>query len=193
MQERWGVPLDQLPAQQVDIDAAKALLADAGQDSGFELTLTTINGYDWMDPAAVTVKQQLAEIGITITIQRLDLGVWINNFRAKQMGFTFNDWATQPDPNLLFYRHFHQAPEGADFRNWNNAEASALLDRGRAASDPDTRRAAYAEFQQLLADTAPTIMLFSADHVTVRSDKVRNYVQHPTGWYYGLARTWLAE
>ena len=41
--------------------------------------------------------------------------------------------------------------------------------------------------------SVPTIMLFSADLVTVRNEKVRNYVQHPTGWYYGLARTYLAQ
>jgi peptide/nickel transport system substrate-binding protein len=27
----------------------------------------------------------------------------------------------------------------------------------------------------------------------VGNEKVRNYVQHPTGWYYGLARTFLAQ
>ncbi len=191
MQERWGVPMADLPMQGPDIAKAKALLKEAGLDAGFGLTLTTINGYDWMDPAAVTLKQQLAPIGIDLTIQRVDLGVWIKNFRAQQMGLTFNDWATQPDPNLLFYRHFHQRPQGADFRNWYNAAASELLDQGRAEADFDKRRAIYARFQQILAETVPTIMLFSADHVIARRDSVRNFVQHPTGWYYGLARTWL--
>ncbi|MDN2567179.1 ABC transporter substrate-binding protein [Aquibium sp. A9E412] len=193
MQERWGVPLEELPNETVDIERAKALLEEAGHGDGFELTLTTINGYDWMDPAAVTLKQQLAEIGIDLNIQRVDLGVWINNFRSSQMGFTFNDWATQPDPNLLFYRHFHQKPEGADFRNWDNAEASALLDKGRAESDYEARRELYSQFQTIMAETVPTIMLFSADHIVVRDEAVKNYVQHPTGWYYGFARTYLDE
>jgi peptide/nickel transport system substrate-binding protein len=193
MQDSWGVPIEELPNATRDVERAKALLDEAGLGDGFDLTLTTINGYDWMDPAAVTLREQLAEIGINLEIQRVDLGVWIDNFRSRQMGFTFNDWATQPDPNLLFYRHFHQQPEGADFRNWNNEEASALLDRGRAESDPEKRREIYAEFQNLLAETAPTIMLFSADHVTVRDQKVKNFTQHPTGWYYGLVRTHLDE
>jgi peptide/nickel transport system substrate-binding protein len=109
------------------------------------------------------------------------------------MGFTFNDWATAPDPNLLFYRHFHKAPEGADFRNWNHTEASRLLDEGRIEHDRAKRKEIYARFQKVLAESAPTIMLFSADHVTVRNERVRNFAQHPTGWYYGLARTWLAD
>jgi peptide/nickel transport system substrate-binding protein len=193
MQERWGVPRDQLANQKPDPAKAKQLLAEAGHADGLELTLTTIAGYDWMDPAAVTLREQLAGSGMRLNIQRVDLGVWINNFRARKMGFTFNDWATQPDPNLLFHRHFHKAPEGADFRNWNNDEASRLLDAGRSESDPAKRKEIYQQFQKLLAESVPTIMLFSADHITVRNDRVQNYAQHPTGWYYGLARTWLKK
>ena len=193
MADAWGVDAGELPNMARDVEKAKALLAEAGHADGFDLKLTIINGYDWMDPAAVTLKEQLAEIGIDLSIEKVDLGVWINNFRSKQMGFTFNDWASQPDPNLLFYRHFHKAPEGADFRNWANDEASALLDQGRAESDPAKRKEIYAEFQKLLAETVPTIMLFSADHVTVRDEGVKNFTQHPTGWYYGLVRTYLDE
>lgn len=193
MQDRWGVPLAQLPDQKPDVEKAKKLLAEAGHPSGIELNLTTIIGYDWMDPAAVTLREQLAKAGIKLNIQRIELGVWIKNFQSKQMGFTFNDWATQPDPNLLFYRHFHSAPQGADFRNWKNETASKLLDEGRIESDPAKRKEIYAKFQKEMAATVPTVMLFSADHITVRGDKVKNYVQHPTGWYYGLARTYLAQ
>ncbi len=193
LEDRWGVPASELPFQARDLERARALMEDAGHGDGVDITLTTINGYDWMDPAAVTLKEQLGEIGIDLQIQRVDLGVWIDNFRSRQMGFTFNDWATQPDPNLLFFRHFHKQPEGADFRNWNNEEASELLARGRSESDYDERKDIYAQFQKVLAETVPTIMMFSSDHIVVRDEAVQNYSQHPTGWYYGIARTWLDE
>jgi len=191
MQDRWGVPLDELPNQGVDIERAKALMVEAGYADGASIKLTTINGYDWMDPAAVTLKEQLAPIGLDVQIERADLGVWIKNFRASEMGFTFNDWATQPDPNMLFFRHFHKKPEGADFRNWNNDEASVLLEQGRASSSYEERKQIYADFQKLMAETVPTIMMFSADHIVVRSEAVKNFEQHPTGWHFGLARAFL--
>jgi len=34
----------------------------------------------------------------------------------------------------------------------------------------------------------PTIMLFSSDIVTVANERVKNLYQHPTGWYFGLAK-----
>jgi len=191
MQQQWGADPTTLPNQTVNIEAAKQLMMQAGLGGGTRLTLTTINNYDWMDPAAVTLKQQLARIGIDLSIQRVDLGVWIKNFQSRQMGFTFNDWFAVPDPDLLFYRHFHKIPEGADFRNWNDDEASALLDQGRRETDPVKRKQAYLGVQRRIAETVPTIMLFSADHVTVRNDKVRNYQHHPLGWYFGLARAYV--
>ena len=109
------------------------------------------------------------------------------------MGFTFNDWPSSPDPSLLYYRHFRAAPLGADFRNWKNEQANALLDSGREESDYATRRKIYNDFQKVLAETVPTIMMFSADLLAVERDRVRNHQQHPTGWYFGLAKTWLAD
>ena len=50
--------------------------------------------------------------------------------------------------------------------------------------------ARYGLKRLVYAEEAPTIMLFSADNVTVRSEAVQNYVQHGAGWYYGLARAW---
>lgn len=188
MQDGWGVPADDLEFVDHNPERARELLAEAGFADGVELKLTTITGYDWMDPAAVTLREQLADVGIDLSIERVDLGVWIDNFRSQNMGFTFNDWATQPDPNLLFYRHFHQRPEGADFRNWNNETASELLDEGQQTADLKERRKIYADFQKELTRTVPTIMLFSSDIVTVTNARVKNFYQHPTGWHMGLVK-----
>ncbi len=193
MQARWGLPLDQVAHQKPDIDRARKLMAEAGHPSGFDIDLTTIIGYDWMDAAAVTIAEQLKRIGIRTNIKKVELGVWVRNFQSKQMGFTFNDWPSSPDPSLLFYRHFRAAPLGADFRNWKNEQASQFLDRGREESGYEVRRGVYLDFQKVLAESVPTIMMFSADLLGVERERVRNHQQHPTGWYFGLVRTWLAD
>jgi peptide/nickel transport system substrate-binding protein len=190
MQQAWGLPLDQAPFQKPDVERARKLLSEAGHANGVTVDLTTIIGYDWMDPAAVTIAAQLQRAGINVNVQRMELGVWINNFRSRNMRFTFNDWATSPDPSLLFYRHFHKQPQGADFRNWNNDKASELLDVGQRTAEQGKRKEIYNEFQKIVAEEVPTIMLFSPDLVTVMADSVKNYQQHPTGWYFGLIKTY---
>lgn len=193
MQERWGLPLSEVPNQSVDVEKAKSLLAEAGHAGGFDIELRTIIGYDWMEPAALTLVQQLAKGGVRAHIKRLDLGAWLKNLRSRQLGFTLNDWGTPPDPNILFYRHFHEQPEGADFRNWNNDEGSKLLDRGREVQAYEKRKPIYDDFQKLLAQSSPTIMMFGADNVVVVSDKVKNHKMNPIGWHFGLVKTWLGE
>ena len=192
MQDSWGAPLDTLPDHKPDAARAKALLVEAGLGDGFSLDLITIIGFEWMDPAAVTIAQQLAPLGIRLNLQRVELGVWLNNFRTRNMKFTFNDWGTQPDPHLLYYRHFHSTPRGADFRNWNNADGDRLLDAGMATADTAKRKSIYADFQRVMDASAPTVMLYSPDLVTVAQQRVRNYVPHPTGWWFGLAKASLA-
>ena len=49
----------------------------------------------------------------------------------------------------------------------------ALLDRGLSETDAAKRKDAYVQFQKVLAETVPTVMLFSADHVSVRSEAVQ--------------------
>jgi peptide/nickel transport system substrate-binding protein len=192
MQESWGAPLNELATQRPDLDRARALLAAAGHAGGFQLDLVSIIGFEWMDPAAVTIAQQLQRVGVRLNIQRVELGVWLNAFRTRNMRFTFNDWGTQPDPHILYYRHFRSPPQGADFRNWANADADRLLDQGMETSDPAERRRIYVQLQKLMSETVPTIMLFSPNLVTVTQARVRNYAQHPTGWWFGLARAWIA-
>lgn len=193
MQDTWGLPKDEVPFQEPDIERAKQLLAEAGYEDGFEIDLKIINGYDWMNPAAVVITQQLAEIGIQVNTEKLDLGTWIENFEAKNMGFTMNDWGTQPDPHLLFYRHYHMPPEGSDFRNWNNKQASQLLDQAMATSDTDERVDLYHKFQRIFAETVPTVMLYSPKWIVATNQRVQNYVHHPTGWYFGLVQAYVAQ
>lgn len=192
MQERWGAPLDELPFQEQDIDRAKELLAEAGYPNGLDLKITTIIGFDWMTPAAETLAAQLAQAGIRATIQRQDLGVWIDNWGGRSFtDITLNDWGTVPDPSLLFDAHFQMRPVGNDFRNWNNERGTELLTQAKQATSYEERYAHYKEFQTLLAETAPTIPLFTSYITAVSQDSVHNYDQHPSGWYFGLIKTWV--
>lgn len=192
MQERWGAPLDELPMQGPDPERAREILAEAGYPDGVDVEITTIIGFDWMTPAAETLVSQLAEAGIRATVQRQDLGVWIDNWGARSfVEVTLNDWGTVPDPSLLFDAHFQMRPVGNDFRNWNDEEATELLTQAKRATDYDERYALYAEVQNMMAEDAITIPLFSSSIVAVNRDRVSNYVQHPSGWYFGLIRTWV--
>ncbi len=187
----WALPPEQLPNQRRDVARARQLLAEAGYPGGFRARLRTIVGYATMAANAQVIAANLKEVGIEVTVETVDLGVWIEDFRARRSPFTLNAWGGFTDPDLLYYRHFHSPPKGADFRRWNNPKADELLDRGRYTVDQAKRKAYYDEFQRLLAEQAPTIPLYSADLLNAYQKYVKGYVQHPSGWYYGFKDTWL--
>ncbi|QBI20799.1 ABC transporter substrate-binding protein [Egibacter rhizosphaerae] len=193
MQETWGLPLDEVPYQGQDLETAEELLAEAGYEDGFEIDLRTIQDFDWMDAAAVVITQQLAEVGIDVSTETVDLGTWIDAWNNQAAGFTLNDWGTQPDPSLLYFRHFSQEPQGADFRLWDHDEASQLLADGIATSDQEERVEIYHEFQSVMAESAPTIPLYSPQAAIATHDRLANYVHHPSGWYFGLATAYVDE
>lgn len=195
MEDRWGVPREELPFEpfeEAHLEQARDLLAEAGYPDGVEVDITTIIGYDWMDPAAATIAAQLERVGIRANIKRQDLGVWIDNWGSRSFtDITLNDWGTVPDPSLLFDAHFQMKPVGNDFRNWNSERGTELLTLAKQATDYETRYQYYSEFQKLLAESAITIPMFSSYITAVSQDKVKNYNQHPSGWYFGLIKTYL--
>lgn len=189
----YAAKLEELPNQQRDLDQAKALLREAGYGDGVEMTLRSIISYPTLMAAAQVIEANLREVGIRATIEPVELGVWIQDFRAKTFPPTMNSWGGFADPDLAYYRHFHPQPEGEDFRRWNNPRAGELLDLGRRTYDVEKRREIYLEFQRLVAEEAPSIPLYSADIPVVAQEKVKGYVQHPSGWYYGFREAWIEE
>ena len=105
--------------------------------------------------------------------------MWINNFRTKKMGFTFNDWGTQPDPHLLYYATSAKRRKvpTSELENAKPTRSSTKVEARPIQAQGRLRRS------KLVAEEVPTIALFSADNVTVRSEAVQNYVQHGAGWY----------
>jgi peptide/nickel transport system substrate-binding protein len=140
---------------------------------------------------APIIAANLKDAGISVKVETVDLGVWIEDWRARREPVTLNAWGGFMDPDLLYYRHFHTQPKGMDFRRWNSAKADDLLDKGRSTVDPAARKAYYDELQRLMADDPICVPLYSADLLNVMQKRVQGYVQHPSGWYYGFKGAWL--
>ncbi len=187
----WALGPDQLPNQKRDVAKAKQLLADAGHPNGFDMKLRTIVGYATMAANAPIIAANLKDVGINVTVETVDLGVWIEDWNKRREPITLNAWGGFMDPDLLYYRHFHSQPKGMDFRRWNNPKADELLDKGRSTVDPAQRKPYYDDLQKLMAEDPICIPLYSADLLTVQRPQVKGYVQHPSGWYFGFKDTWV--
>lgn len=187
----WALPPEELPYDTRDLERSQELLEEAGYPDGFDMTLRTIVGYGTMAANAPVIADNLSDIGINVDVETVDLGVWIEDWRNRREPVTLNAWGGFMDPDLLFYRHFHQPPDGVDFRRCGSEELDALLDAGRSTVDPDERQQIYHEVQRKIAEDSSMLSLYSGDLLNVKQPYVEGYVQHPSGWYYGFTDTWL--
>lgn len=171
---------------QRDLERAEELLDESSYD-GEPLTLTSIQGFDALNAAAQVIVDNLSDLGLDVEIQTVELGVWIEDWTERKFDtFTMNSWGGFVDPDLLYFNHFHQQPEGADFRRWDNEEVSELIDEGRQTVGEDERREIYLEIQRLIGEQVPLVPLYSADFVGAQRPEVENWSVHPSGHYHDL-------
>ena len=182
----WALPWQELPNQQRDVAKAKQILQRAGYTGRVPMKIRNIVGFPALAAALPVIVDNLKEAGIDVTVETVDGGVWIKDWIVPQSPPTMNDWGGFVDPDQAFYRHFHSAPGGKDFRRWKNKAADELMDTGRVTLDRAKRKALYDQLQRMVAEDAITIPLYSPDLLYVRQKTLKGFQPHSTGFYYGL-------
>ncbi|MDF1490155.1 ABC transporter substrate-binding protein [Tessaracoccus caeni] len=153
-----------------DPDAAKALLAEAGYESGLTLRLRVPTA-PYATAAARVVSAQLAEVGITAQVEELDFNRWLD------LVFTKKDY------DLTMVAHVEPRDAAAFVRegyywNYQNPEFADLLAQADAAPAEDEAKI-MAEAVRMLADDAaaawlwllPNLVITTTDIVGVNQDQ----------------------
>jgi peptide/nickel transport system substrate-binding protein len=162
----------------------------------FAVTLVTSDEPPW-GQVAQAVSDQLRKIGVDAKVQSVSAAALVSKFvmpRQFQMALTVFD--NGPDPDQYSLWHSGAPPE--TFNLGGYLPRQALIDKdledGRAATDRRARRAAYADFQDLMVQAAPAIFLVSPDYAylvarrvhAVRTNPVIEPVdrlEYATSWY----------
>ena len=152
-----------------DVDAAKALLAQAGYPGGFDMTITVPSNYQpHMDTAEVVV-EQLKAIGVNAVIQPVEWETWVSeayvgrNFQATLVGV---DASTMTARALL---ERFTSTYSKNFINYNNAEYDALFAQAQACYDDAEQTEIYKAMERNLTENAANVYIQDlADLVAVR-------------------------
>jgi len=152
-----------------DVAKAKALLAEAGYPDGISMTITAPSNYKpHMDTAQVLV-QQLAEAGITATIEPIEWESWISdvyvgrNFQSTVVGVD----ASNMTARALLERF--QSDAGNNFINYSNEEYDDLFARALETTDDAEQTSLYKEMEKNLTVNAANVYIQDmADMVAVR-------------------------
>jgi peptide/nickel transport system substrate-binding protein len=143
---------------------AKELLKEAGMESGFSCTLDILNKIERVN-AAQAIQSQLAEVGITVTIQQHDSGTFwsLGDEKSgdawKKLQLIVNRFSMQPDPS---WATAWFTPDQIGVWNWerfNNPEFGELHKQGLVEIDEAKRDEMYKRMQDLMEESGAYVFL----------------------------------
>ncbi len=139
-----------------DVEAARALLAEAGYGDGLQITLHTPDTGNRPDLAAV-LKEQWSEIGVDIEISVEPESVYYadNGWLEVDLGIT--GWGSRPYPQ--FYLDVMLVSDAIwNESHFSDEEFDSLAAIAGTTLDEEERIQAYADIQRLLIERGPIII-----------------------------------
>jgi peptide/nickel transport system substrate-binding protein len=130
---------------------------------------------------ATAIAQQLADVGIQVSIQWLEWGTFYGDIRRGDFDCFALTWVGITDPDGLRLRFSSKAfpPGGFNRGRYSNPEVDALVQEGARELDPAKRREIYARAQALLAEDVPYVSLWYPDNVAVTQRGIGNVLLPP--------------
>jgi peptide/nickel transport system substrate-binding protein len=165
----------------LDIDKAKALLAEAGYGDGFEVGIVVREAQERID-IAQSLQNTFGQAGITVNITVGTAKQILGEYRARTHDIYLGAWGPDyPDPNTNAGT-FAFNPDNSDeagatgllaWRNsWHIPEMSDATLAAVVENDRDTRATMYQELQREHMRTSPFAVMFQKIEQTGRADNV---------------------
>ena len=168
----------------LDLEKAKALMAESGVTLPLEVSLTVRNNQERMD-IAQSVQNTFGQIGINVTLDVGDGKQVLEKYRARQHDITVQTWGPDyPDPHTNAST-FAQNPDNSDEAKatgylawrtaWDPGALGAMTDAAVAERDGDKRKAMYEEIQRTHRDTSAFVLMFQQASQTALRANVEGF------------------
>ena len=158
-----------------DVEQARALLAEAGQEGGFEIELRTWDGFEIPDLAAL-VQDAAQQVGIRVRLNITDPGTYYGDAVYGQSPwldstFGITDYGHRGVPNVLLTAPLtSKGPWNS--AHFKNPAYDQLVADYAAALDLDSQRAAARQIQELLLEETPIIFPYFYFHLGATTNTV---------------------
>ena len=167
-----------------DVNAAKALLAEAGYGPGHPLPpltmMKSITGVNLRVVDSVLVRS-LAEAGIRVKVRYESWAVLDRAITARQAEMFSLAWiADIPDPES-FLRSLTYSTSATNYFRYRSAAVDSILDAARATLDGERRNALYRRAENAILHDAPFLPLYSTVSFIGMKDNVAGLEMNPLG------------
>ncbi|NSX54552.1 ABC transporter substrate-binding protein [Parasulfitobacter algicola] len=165
----------------LDIEKAKALLAEAGVD-GMELELGVREAQERIE-IAQSLQNTAAQVGIKINITVGTSKQILARYRARELDIYVGAWGPDyPDPHTNAGT-FAYNPDNSDEANatgllawrngWDTGGLTEMVDAAVVENDRETRAQMYRDIQAQFRETSPFIVMFQLTEQIGRQENVQ--------------------
>ena len=163
-----------LPLVARDVEKAKALLQESGvTNPSFEL-IQNAGAVD-EEKATVLIQAQLAEVGITVNIAKIDsTTAWTrltNGEYQAEMNWWYNE--TRDPDNALRWCAWGSGDNKSYYTRYNNDEVNKLIDQAAGETDAAKRAEMYAKIQQICVDEVAQVAIYHPNWLNAYSPKLK--------------------
>lgn len=177
-----------------DVEKAKALLAEAGVDpSTIQLKLYSFQGPLW-GAVATFVQANLADIGITATIELTEFPAYRALQTAGQFDFALDGrqpWYNDPDAHITIGYLSSLADTAMTFRMPQDKALDDLILKAQQTVDTAERTALYHQVQEEIIKRVPGAYLFSPKLIVFQRANVEGLVVNsapPLNEYWSVSK-----
>lgn len=168
-----GVNEDLHNTYNYDVEKAKELMAEAGYEDGFEMTIQSPNGRYPQDRETVeVVAGMLSEIGIEAKLEFMEWGAFVEMRDANEnedMYLLGLSSSLYDSAQSLDYYGSWLAEEHIGYKN---EEIDELLQEAEIGMDQDQRIEQYQRVQEIAAEELPHINLHQLEQAFAVSDRI---------------------
>lgn len=156
---------------------AKSLLAAAGVKN-LTMEMMVTSEYPQTITAAQVIASELQPLGITVKIQTLDFGTWLDQEESGDFDSFILGWLGNLDPSDYYYAQ--QVTGGSfNFQKFSNATVDKLLDQAQTTTDVAQRKSLYDQAATIIVNQASYIYLYNPDVIQGYSDDLHGYTVRP--------------
>ena len=167
--DRYTAGLDHAQAQ----DKARNLLRAAGI-RGLSMGLMVTTEYPETVTAAQVVAANLADVGISVRIEQLDFGAWLDRQSAGEFDALLLGWLGNIDPDDFYYSQ-HHSKGTSNSQKYRNPDVDRLLDAGRTELNMPARKQIYADAATTIADDVSYLYLYNPSTTQAYTTRLQGY------------------
>jgi peptide/nickel transport system substrate-binding protein len=170
---------DAFPVPERDVEAARALLAEAGFADGIDIEVQVANNPVQMQLMQV-VQAMAGEAGIRIELVAKEFATLLRDQSAGDYTASQIGWSGRVDPDGNIHQ-FMTTGGGINDSGYSNPEVDRLLNEARTSTDLATRKASYDAARVILEEDLPIIYLYHVTWIWALDTDIQGFVPYPDG------------